>query len=123
VPYLVFPGDFYKKKGTGALGDFGYALNLSNGKSSPFIIADIGSARATLGEMSIALASALGGDSPNPRTGAGTPSGTVVYMIFPRSNKTPDWPLSQQTMNDTVNTLLNSAGGEVMLKTCAGSLQ
>ncbi|MCT7360641.1 glycoside hydrolase family 75 protein [Thalassolituus pacificus] len=123
VPYLVFPGDFYKKKGTGILGDFGYALNLSNGKSSPFIIADIGPARATLGDMSIALASALGGDNPNPRTGAGTPSGTVVYMIFPRSKKTPDWPLSLQTMNDTVNTLLNSAGGDVMLKTCTGSLQ
>ena len=61
VPYVVLPGKLYKMKGTGSLGDFGYALNTSNGKGSPFIVAEIGPASATLGEMSIGLGDSIGG--------------------------------------------------------------
>ena len=42
VPYLVFPGAFHQKAGTGTLGDLGYAVNLDNGKTSAFIVAEVG---------------------------------------------------------------------------------
>jgi len=42
IPYLVFPGSFYQMKGTGLLGDLGYAINLSDGEKTSFVVADIG---------------------------------------------------------------------------------
>ena len=122
VPYLVFPGNFYKKKGTGILGDFGYAINLENGKASPFIVAEVGPPNARQGEMSIALGVALGGSSPNPRTGEGTPKGKILYVIFPRSAKSPPWPVSADTLSSTVTFLLEGIGGSKAILSCADAL-
>jgi hypothetical protein len=33
VPYIVFPGEFFKLKGTGDFGDLGYAMNLAARKA------------------------------------------------------------------------------------------
>ena len=122
VPYLVFPREFFKKKGTGVLGDFGYAINLEQGKASPFIVAEVGPSSAHLGEMSIALGEALGGSNPNPRTGKGTPKGTILYVIFPRSAKSPAWPVSAETISLTITSLLEDIGGEKALLNCADAL-
>lgn len=83
VPYIAFPLRFYSEHGTGQLGDVGVAINLSNGKSSEFIIADIGSKAEKLGEISIKLAENLGGRRVNPRSGAGAPRGPILYVVFP----------------------------------------
>lgn len=118
VPYLVFPGKFYSIVGTGSMGDFGYAINVATGKSSPFVVAEVGPSNATLGEMSIALATALGGTSPNPRTGAGIPQGKTVYVVFPRSRAEPSWPLANAKIDARVEALLQTVGGQEALADC-----
>ena len=119
VPYLVFPGAFHQKAGTGTLGDLGYAVNLDNGKTSAFIVAEVGPSDAKLGEMSIALAQALGGQNPNPRTGAGKPDGKIAYVVFPKSRANPAWPLTNQQIGDRVQDLLKQLpGGMETLKAC-----
>ncbi len=114
VPYLVFPGPFATMAGTGRLGDIGFAYNLANQKSSPFIIADIGPPDATLGEMSIALGHALGGLSINPRNGAGAPQGRIVYVIFRYSSAQDShkrWPLSALEIEGICDGHLQQIGG------------
>lgn len=118
IPYLVFPGAFNSMRGTGTLGDLGYAINISNGKKSPFIVADVGPKQAALGEMSIALAAALGGIDPNPRTGAGTPKGKILYVVFPKSSATPAWPLSGAQIAAQADRLLGEVGGLAALERC-----
>jgi len=108
IPYLVFPKSFYNKKGTGLLGDHGYAINLSNGKESTFIVADIGPTNAKLGEISIALAEALGGENPNPKNGRGVPTGEILYILFPYSVR----------KNNNIGNLLESIGGIEALNKC-----
>lgn len=122
IPYLVFPGKFNSRSGTGSVGDLGYALNLENGKGSAFIVAEIGPSNAHLGEMSIFLGDALGGNSPNPRTGAGVPTGKVVYVVFPYSKGDPSWPVPLAEINSKVTPLLNAVGGVDILKNCADTL-
>ncbi|WNJ97196.1 glycoside hydrolase family 75 protein [Vibrio ruber] len=122
VPYLVFPGQFYSKTGTGFVGDYGFALNLDNGKSSSFIVAEVGPPKAHLGEMSIYLGSTLGGSDPNPRTGAGTPKGKILYVVFPYTKAASGWPIANETIESTVSELLKSIGGVEMLKSCASAL-
>jgi hypothetical protein len=119
VPYLVMPRDLHKKVGTGSLGDYGYALNTDNGNFSPFIIADVGPAEAQLGEMSIALAQALGGVDPNPRTGLGAPKGEVIFVVFPYTKKQPSWPITNSDINKKVDALLSAFGGQELLIECA----
>jgi hypothetical protein len=118
VPYLVFPRKFHELAGTGTIGDLGYAVNLQSEKSSPFIVADVGPADAELGEMSIALAVALGGSNPNPRTGAGIPVGKTIYVIFPRSRFTPAWPVSNEKVSAQADKLFNAVGGKAALGNC-----
>jgi hypothetical protein len=122
VPYLVFPGNFYKMKGTGALGDVGFAINAANGKSSAFIVADVGPPAAALGEMSMALASALGGADPNPRTGSGTPSGKIIYVVFPGSGAETAWPMSNDHLASKASDLLRQVGGVEALLSCKDAL-
>lgn len=122
VPYLVLPGNFYKRKGTGQMGDFGYALNIENGRSSSFIVAEVGPSSADLGEMSIALGRELGGNSPNPRTGSGSPTGKIAFVVFPKSRNTPAWPMTQAEINSKVDELLESVGGADALRDCADIL-
>ncbi len=122
IPYFVFPGKFYKKSGTGLVGDYGFAINMDNGNSSSFVVADVGPSNAHLGEMSIALGAALGGESPNPRTGSGTPKGKIAYIVFPYTKATPKWPVEQSDINEKVTALLASNGGVEMLQACAETL-
>lgn len=86
VPYLVFPGKFNRLSGTGTLGDAGYAFNLDNGKVSPFIVAEIGPSDATLGEMSIALGTALGATIRTREPVRGLPKATWC-LSFSRGPK------------------------------------
>jgi hypothetical protein len=111
VPYLVFPGHFHSMAGTGDMGDLGYAVNLANGKASAFVVAEVGPSDAKLGEMSIALAIALGGTDPNPRTGAGVPEGKVMYVVFPKSRESLSWPLSTEQIGAKTQELLKPIGG------------
>ena len=118
VPYLVFPGKFNSMPGTGVMGDFGYAVNVATGKASSFIVAEVGPPNAELGEMSIALATALGGTSPNPRTGAGVPKGKTIYLVFPRSRAAPAWPLTNAQIAANAEQLLESLGGQTAIHAC-----
>jgi hypothetical protein len=118
VPYLVLPGNFYKMKGTGGLGDIGFAVNVANGKAAGFVIAEVGPPAAPLGEMSIALAAALGGSHPNPRTGSGAPSGKILYVVFPGSRAAPAWPKSSDGLASESSDLLNAIGGVEALTSC-----
>lgn len=110
IPYIVFPGAFHQLNGTGVMGDFVMAKNLNDGKVSAAIVADIGPSDAALGEVSMALVTALGGTNPNPRNGAGKPRGPFRYVVFPRSHKTPKWPLTAAEIEHDAQSLL-AAGG------------
>lgn len=122
IPYLVFPGSFYRMKGTGLLGDLGYAVNLATGEQTPFVVTDIGPAHAKLGEVSIALAAGLGGKNPNPRTGEGTPKGTILYIVFPYSSRSHAWPLSMSEIERHVNHLLERSDGLESAMACKDAL-
>lgn len=118
IPYLVFPGSFYKMKGTGRLGDLGFAINLTSGEKSPFVVADIGPASAPLGEVSIALAEGLGGHDVNPKNSAGAPLGTTLYVVFPNSSRQYPWPQSIDAIAQHANSLLDTIGGEDSVLMC-----
>lgn len=120
-PYIVFPGNFNALSGTGRRGDLGYAINLGNNKKTHFVVAEVGPANASLGEMSIALATALGGVNPNPINGAGAPAGTVLYVSFPNSNGTYPWPMTNAQMSANVQQLLSTVGGEAGILACQNS--
>jgi hypothetical protein len=110
-PYLVFPGNFHQLAGTGTTGDFVMAKNLNNGRVSAGIVADIGAANHDLGEVSLAMATALGGNNPNPRNGQGMPPGPYRYVVFPHSHKAPKWPLTAGQIDQEAQALLAAAGG------------
>ncbi|WJG10862.1 glycoside hydrolase family 75 protein [Aliiglaciecola sp. LCG003] len=118
IPYLVYPGKFYKLKGSGKMGDLGVAYNLANGQSSAFVVGDVGPSKAELGEMSIRLAETLGGTSPNPRTGQGAPTGIILYVIFPFSSARYPWPLTIEQINLQANSMLDQIGGIDAVKGC-----
>lgn len=118
VPYLVFPGRFLQLVGTGLVGDVGYARNLTTGASSPFVVADVGTRDAELGEISIALAEALGGKAPNPRTGGGVPHGDLLFIVFPHSRKAPAWPRTTTEIGEQVDLLLRPLGDAKQLAGC-----
>jgi hypothetical protein len=121
IPYLVFPGSFYRMTGTGRLGDLGYAINVSTGDSTAFVVADIGPSRADLGEVSIALAEALGGENPNPRNGAGMPEGEMLYVVFPFSSRNHPWPQSLAEIDRHAKALLTDVGGLESVLSCKSS--
>lgn len=125
VPFIVFPGSFFAMSGTGRLGDLGWAVHLASGRSSPFIVADIGPSNAALGEVSIALATALSGQPVSARNGAGAPKGPVAYVVFRKSSADqPDqrWPLAASDMQQAVDTHLAQAGGPHAVSQWAASL-
>lgn len=122
VPYLVFPGSFYKMNGTGLLGDLGVAVNIQLERTTPFVVADIGPSEAKLGEVSINLAERLSGNTVNPRTGSGTPQGDNLYILFPYSGRQHRWPLSYDEMERLTNQQLTRLGGLEKIIGCAQSL-
>jgi len=118
VPYIVFPGEFFKLKGTGDFGDVGVAMNLDNGKESPFVVADAGPPTAPLGEVSIRLPENLGGANVNPRTGAGMPRGRFAYLVFPRTKSNPAWPVSSEQLQKRTQESLTAIGGWDRVRNC-----
>lgn len=100
------------------MGDLGYAVNIATGKVSAFIVAEVGPPNAELGEMSIALATALGGINPNPRTGAGVPKGKTIYVVFPKSRLVPAWPLTNAQIAANAERLLETIGGSAVIEAC-----
>lgn len=118
VPYMVFPGKFYQMSGTGMLGDIAMVWNLSNQQHSAAIVADRGPSDAPLGEVSIRLAENLGGSNVNPRNGSGAPSGTFVYVVFPKSKAAPPWPLTPDQMNQIASKRLAELGGWDRIAAC-----
>jgi hypothetical protein len=121
VPYLVFPGAFFQRRGTGQFGDLGMALSLETGKESAFIIADAGPRDADLGEVSIRLAENLGGSNVNPRNGSGMPRGRFAYVVFPGSKSNPPWPVSATDLHVRAQALLSAAGGWARVRDCASA--
>jgi hypothetical protein len=112
VPYLVFPGDFYAIPGTGRYGDLAMARAVGTTHETAAIVADGGPAKAPLGEISLALATALGGAAhPNPRNGVGAPTGAFEYIIFPGSRFAPAWPRSFGEIDERARELLAAVGG------------
>jgi hypothetical protein len=122
IPYLVFPGSFYRMNGTGLLGDLGYAINLTSGEKTSFVVADIGPTNAELGEVSIALAEGLGGNNVNPRTAAGAPRGRMLYIIFPYSSRNHRWPLNADEIEHRAKKLLEETGGIESILACESAL-
>lgn len=118
IPYIVIPSTLYSMKGTGMLGDVGYAVNVTNGLESPFIIAETGPKKSNLGEISFFLASALGGNNLNARTGSGLPKGKVIFIVFPGSAKKPSWPVSYIELKSMAERKLNEIGGKEKILTC-----
>ena len=122
VPYVVFPGNtFDDLSGTGFKGDVGIAWHTVSGKTTPFIVADQGGGSdAKLGEGSIALYEALGGQNINPRTGAGVAPGKVRFVVFPGSRRavTKPWPRTLTDIKTQADDLLAGIGGEQAVKDC-----
>jgi hypothetical protein len=102
-PYVVLPTGFTALPHVAHPGDVGLATHLPTGLTTTFIVTDSGGGSdAKLGEGSIALFIALGGQEPNPRNGAGLPSGKIQYIVFPGSRKPGSaiWPRSVQDIHD-----------------------
>lgn len=125
IPYLVFPGNFYRLRGTGRLGDVGVAVHVDSGLTSPFIVADIGPSSAALGEASIALFENLGGADVNPRNGVGLPRGEILYVVFPyqRVDERRPWPASPRDIAATTEALTIELGGLERITECAADLR
>lgn len=111
IPYIVFPGAFYAIKGTGRYGDLAMVRGVGTVHETAAIVADGGPTKAPLGEISLALAVALGGSNPNPRNGKGAPRGTFEYVIFPGSAAAQAWPRSMADIDREARRLLEDIGG------------
>jgi hypothetical protein len=111
IPYIVFPGAFHAMAGTGDYGDLAMARTIDTGFETAAIVGDGGPMKAPLGEISLALASALGGYDPNPRSGRGAPWGRFEYVVFPGSALTPAWPHPFDAIATRARALLDELGG------------
>jgi hypothetical protein len=113
-PYIVIPSGFEHIPHVAKAGDVGFATNLTNGLTTPFIVGDAGGGGdAKLGEASIALYTALGGHNPNPRNGQGVPAGVVQYIVFLNSRKpvATRWPRTLDDVSGQVQHLLQTTPG------------
>jgi hypothetical protein len=115
VPYVVIPTGFEKLPYAAEQGDVGLATHIDSGKTTAFIVADAGGGGdAKLGEASIYLFSALGGNNPNPRNGKGVPKGKIQYILFPNSRpkKAEDrWPRTNEDIHEQVMKLVSKTPG------------
>jgi hypothetical protein len=114
-PYVVLPTGFGAHFTHAAQpGDVGFATHLTSGATTTFIVGDAGGGSdAKLGEGSIALFVFLGGQEPNPRNGAGVPSGKIQYIVFPNSRRPGSgiWPRTNQDIHDQAMELLSTTPG------------
>ncbi|WP_404712980.1 hypothetical protein [Sphingomonas sp. MMS24-J13] len=117
IPYLVLPAPIYRTDGMGEMGDIGWAMNLDNGRTTPFVIADEGPVEP-FGEASVAFWRALGG-TPNPRNGEGLPEGRIVYVVFPGSHTDAaiGWPIDRKALAREARRL-GAIGGATMVTSC-----
>jgi hypothetical protein len=118
VPYLVFPGAFHALTGTGTMGDLAMVRNLRSDAVTAAIVADGGPKNAPLGEVSIQLATRLGGVNVNPRNGGGMPRGPFLYALFPGTRSTPKWPVTSDAIEAGANAALAAIGGWDRLLAC-----
>lgn len=109
IPYIVLPRNVAEQGGA-RLGDFAVVVNMSNGKSSYAIFADVG----TFGEGSVALAENLGIASDARR--GGRPRG-VVYLVFPGSGNGQPRPVEE--IHSEAEKLLQDWGGLARLNSCS----
>jgi hypothetical protein len=107
IPFFVLPGN---KRFGAKLGDFGFVVNSTNGKSCGCVFADTGPVDE-VGEGSIALAKALGLNA-NPKNG-GADDG-LAYIIFPDSGA--GWPLSADEIGKKATKLFENWGGMAKIK-------
>jgi len=123
VPYLVLPAPIYRTDGMGEMGDIGWAMNLENGRATPFVIADEGPIEG-FGEASVAFWKALGGQAPNPRNGQGLPDGRIAYVVFPGSGQASsiNWPIDPAALTREARHRLDAIGGPAMLRICTGEM-
>jgi hypothetical protein len=112
IPYMVFPTLWLPVKGSGFIGDFGYARSMDGSYQSAAIVADSGGGkRARLGEISVRLAELLGAGVASPRTGPSLVMGELIYAVFPGSSSPPRWPLTVDQIVKRSDQLLAKAGG------------
>jgi hypothetical protein len=119
TPYIVLPAPIYRTAGMGDMGDIGYAINLDNGRATPFVVADEGPVEP-LGEASVAFWRAMGNPAPNPRNGAGLSDAPIAYVVFPRSRLGADlgWPITPARLAAQADRLLATIGGQAGLLAC-----
>ncbi len=120
VPYLVVPAPMLASEGIGSIGDIGYAIDLTSGRTTPFVVGDEGPLEP-LGEASLAFWRALSGGAPNPRDGTGLPPGPVAVVVFPGTNKASDlgWPIDVRRLTSAADQPLAAFGGAAALRACA----
>jgi Fungal chitosanase of glycosyl hydrolase group 75 len=107
VPFFVLPSD---ELFGAEVGDFGFVINPSNGKSCGCIFADTGPGDE-IGEGSIALAKALGLNA-DPKAG-GIDDG-LAYIVFPGTKS--GWPLSADEIHKKSTKLFEDWGGLEKIK-------
>jgi hypothetical protein len=124
IPYVVLPAPIYRTDGMGEMGDIGWATNLANGQSTPFVIADEGPVEP-FGEASVAFWEALGTGAPNPRNGQGLPDGQITYVVFPGSGRSVSlgWPIDRASLAREAHARLAAAGGPELLQSCVDTSQ
>lgn len=120
VPYVVFPRAFYELKGTGLFGDLGVAWSAQTGKLTGFIVADEDTAGRALGEVSIALAEALGAADPDPRGGRAGNIGEITFVVFPYSARERPrvWPMQPAEVGELGVKSLELFGGKELVDSC-----
>jgi hypothetical protein len=112
--YVVLPTGFAALPHVAKPGDVGFATHLPSGKTTAFIVGDSGGGNdAKLGEGSIALFAALGGQNPNPRNGSGVPAGKIQYIVFPNSRRAGAgrWPRTNQDIHQQAIDLIANTPG------------
>jgi len=119
TPYIVLPAPVYRTAGMGDMGDIGYAINLDNGATTPFVIADEGPVEP-LGEASVAFWRAMGNPAPNPRNGEGLSDARIAYVVFPRSRHGAHlgWPIAPDRLAAEAQRLLDAIGGRAAMLAC-----
>jgi hypothetical protein len=120
VPYLVFPTGFGQLPGTGFIGDFAVLRSGDSKHISGAIVGDSGGARdSPLGEISIALAEALGATTADARKGAKGITTPVTVVVFRKSYRTPKWPVDLEQIKRTGPAMLEALGGWAAVDKCA----
>ena len=85
-------------------------MNLDNGKTSAFIVAEVGPSDAKLGKCRLPWRRRWAAE-PQSAHGRAAPDGKIAYVVFPKSRANPAWPLTNQQIGDRVQDLLKQLPG------------